>query len=144
MAGTWNTGLILDFRGIRPPGRVNSCSPGAAPSAPSLPVPCQSPFLRGQVPLLRHRGEGELPVLRRDVLQEGGRLGERGRQEGGEQAGRGLLAEVQARDAAAGVPERQGPESAGQPARGEGDRTHHAPLSDTQRHRDGKHVHSTS
>lgn len=73
-----------------------------------------------QVPLLRHRGEGDVAVLRRDVLQEGGGVGERDGQEGGHQADSGIFTALQAGDAAARVPKCQRPKFARQPARGEG------------------------
>lgn len=83
-----------------------------------LPVPPCSP--PSQVPLLWHCGEGEFPVLRCHVLQEGGSVGERDGQEGGDQADRGVFTPLQAGNAPARVPKCQRSKSARQSARGEG------------------------
>ena len=80
------------------------------------PVSSSSP----QVPLLRHRGEGVLSVLWRDVLQEGSGVGERDGEERGHQADSGVFTALQTGDAPARVSKCQRPKFARQPARREG------------------------
>ena len=74
-----------------------------------------------QVSLLRHRGEGKLPILWCDVFQERSRLGERDGQERSEQTDGGIFTPVQTWNIAARVSKCQRSKSAGQSARGEGD-----------------------
>lgn len=73
-----------------------------------------------QVPLLWHSGEGDLSLLRRDVLQEGSGVGERNGEERGHEADSGVFTALQTRDAPARVSKCQRPKFACQPARRKG------------------------
>lgn len=73
-----------------------------------------------QVSLLWNSGEGDLPVLWRDVLQKGSGVGERDGEERGHEADSGVFTALQTGDAPARVSKCQRPKFACQPARRKG------------------------
>lgn len=98
---------------------MNTCGFSYSVRAPGVNIhllPVSAP----QVPLLRHRSEGDLPVLWRDVLQKGSGVGERDGEERGHEADSGVFTALQTGDAPARVSKCQRPKFACQPARREG------------------------